>query len=322
MIKRGNQITDFMALYKFKEFYPNYQESFGDSEIRHLDSYEIYTTGDKKIGSVKNLLVDQTGRFRYIVADTGFWVFGKQVLLPIGLAHFDYDNRRVYVDGLTEKQVENLPEYKSDMVVDEAYENRVREGYRTQAESRRDRKYIVKDSSSSDVSPAPVADLREGSERAVSTHEYDYEREPAYYGMSETDNQKGLKLYEERLVTDKHRRKAGEVAVNKRVESETARASVPVEKERVVVERHDTNSTRPAAVNEDMAFREGEVARMDVYEEEADIEKQAYVREEVNIRKEVDRDTVDAQEEIRREEVDVDTKGNPKVNRTNNPSKR
>ena len=56
-------------------------------------------------------------------------------------------------------------------------------------------------------------------------------------------------------------------------------------------------------------FSGGEVARMDVYEESADIEKQAFVREEVNIRKEVERDTVEARETIRREELEVEADG-------------
>ncbi len=62
-------------------------------------------------------------------------------------------------------------------------------------------------------------------------------------------------------------------------------------------------------------FHEGEVARMEVYEETADIQKKAYVREEVTIRKEVERDTVDATETVRREEFDIDIDGNPVINR-------
>ena len=118
------------------------------------------------------------------------------------------------------------------------------------------------------------------------------------------DNEK-IRLYEERLMVNKERAKTGEVAVGKRVETETATVSVPVEKERVVVERRDaTDSTvvNPSTVD----FGDKEVARMDVYEESADIEKQAFVREEVSIRKEVDRDTVEARETIRREELEVD----------------
>ena len=60
-------------------------------------------------------------------------------------------------------------------------------------------------------------------------------------------------------------------------------------------------------------FHEGEVARIEVYEETADIHKEAYVREQVNVRKEVDRDTVDAEEQLRREELDIKTQGTPIV---------
>ena len=56
-------------------------------------------------------------------------------------------------------------------------------------------------------------------------------------------------------------------------------------------------------------FDEGKVARVELYEETADIEKQAFVREEVNVRKEVETKDVQAQETIRREELEVDTDG-------------
>ncbi|MEB3216111.1 MAG: DUF2382 domain-containing protein [Nostocales cyanobacterium 94392] len=127
-------------------------------------------------------------------------------------------------------------------------------------------------------------------------------------------NDDNVKLYEERLVADKERQKTGEVSVGKHVETETARVAVPVEKERVVIER--TNSTNERVVSPGAAdFSGGEVARMDIYEESADIDKEAFVREEVRVRKEVERDTVEAQETIRREELDIDVDGNPTIRR-------
>ena len=123
-----------------------------------------------------------------------------------------------------------------------------------------------------------------------------------------TTDADNLKLYEERLVVDKDRRKAGEVAIGKHVETQTAEVAVPIEKERIVVERKDaTGNTvvNPGSVD----FRDGEVARVELYEESADIEKQAFVREEVSVRKEVERDTVRASETIRREELDIDADG-------------
>ena len=123
--------------------------------------------------------------------------------------------------------------------------------------------------------------------------------------INDTDK---IRLYEERLMVNKQRAKAGEVAIGKRVETETAQVAVPVEKERVVIERSD--ATTGTAVTPGTAnFAGGEVARVDVYEEKADIAKQAFVREEVKVRKEVETDTVQARETVRREELDVDAEG-------------
>jgi uncharacterized protein (TIGR02271 family) len=129
-----------------------------------------------------------------------------------------------------------------------------------------------------------------------------------------------VKLYEERLVVDKNRVKAGEVTVGKRVETETAQVAVPVEKERVVIERvtpADAGTTvDPANVN----FGTTEPVRVEVYEEKADISKQAFVREEVNIRKEVQNETVQVEDQVRREELDLNTSGLPVDEKTNRPT--
>ncbi len=51
---------------------------------------------DQKVGTVKNILVDEAGCFRYRVVDTGFWIFGKQVLLPVGRTRIFPNSKRVY----------------------------------------------------------------------------------------------------------------------------------------------------------------------------------------------------------------------------------
>jgi len=142
---------------------------------------------------------------------------------------------------------------------------------------------------------------------------YTYDRDPGLFGINDRDHQ-NIRLYQERLLANKQRQKTGEVAVGKRVETETQRVSVPVEKERVVVERVDVTDATPVAPGS-VDFQEGEVARVEVYEETADIQKEAFVREEVRVRKEVDRETVEAEETLRREELDIDTQGNPVINR-------
>ncbi|NEP17835.1 MAG: DUF2382 domain-containing protein [Leptolyngbya sp. SIO4C1] len=302
-----------MSLVKFKDAYPNYRDTFGDSEAVHFDEYSVYTAGDEKVGSVKDALFErETGDIRYLIVDTGFWIFGKNVLLPVGLAHFDYDQRRVYVDGLTEEQVENLPEYHDDMTVDYEYEERVRGSYRPMAETR-NRQFMGDDYQVDAYRAYPGNAAVSGATETtgVPANDYRYESEPGLYQMDEASHQP-IRLYQERLIADKDRFKMGEVAIGKRVESETKEVSVPVEKERVVIERSTpTNPTPVAGTAPD--FNSGEVARMEVHAEEANIHKEAFVREEVNVRKEVDRNVVSESETVRREELDVDTAGNPNV---------
>ena len=50
-----------------------------------------------------------------------------------------------------------------------------------------------------------------------------------------------------------------------------------------------------------------------MYEEVADIQKEAFVREEVRVKKVVDHDVVNAEDQVRREEIDLNVDGNPIV---------
>ncbi|MEG4865152.1 MULTISPECIES: DUF2382 domain-containing protein [unclassified Microcoleus] len=277
-----------MTLQRLEEFYPNYQEEiFAGDDIKGFDVYA--GDSDEKVGTVYDALVDETGRFRYLVIDTGIWIFGKKVLLPIGSARFDYGARRVYATGLRSKdQAERLPAYNELEPLDYDREEQVRGVYRNQG-------------TAATATPA-----------SYDRSNYSYDLDRPLYDTNEQQHQ-NLKLYEERLIANKTRAKTGEVAVGKRVETETARASVPIEKERVVIERvTPVEAGRVVSVGE-ADFQSGEVARMEVYEETADIHKEAYVREEVNIRKEVVRSTVEGEETLRREELDINTDGTPVV---------
>jgi len=286
-----------MALFKIGDFNPNYrEEAFEGEDVKGLDVYAGRT--HEKIGSIHDVLVDETGSFRYLVIDTGFWIFGKKVLLPVGRCHVDTAARRIYAVGISSKeQAEKLPEYDDSMTVDYDYEERVRHVYRTptvEASAPVETSGVSRVSAQSatprPVSPSPssVPDDR---------HLYRYDHEPSLYQMNEQEHQ-SLRLYEERLVANKHRRQTGEVAIGKRRTPEDVGTTVT-----------------PGAAD----FREGEVAHMNVYEETAEIGKQAFVREEVTVRKEIEQDTVEATETLRREELEVDVNGKPVVQPSNPP---
>jgi uncharacterized protein (TIGR02271 family) len=268
---------DNNSLYKIADLYPNYQQDiFGDDDWK---GYSVYSDTEEKVGSVYDLLVDRTGNFRYFVVNTGFLGFGKKVLLPIGNASIDRDRDRIYVMGFTKEQATNLPEYDDNLTVDYDYEERVRNVFRRPS-----------------ATNTVLGDY--------SRDNYSYDREPDLYQTNEQNHQR-LKLHEERLVANKHRFNTGTVTVGKRVETKTAQVAVPVDRERVVIERKDPSNSDPITPDAD-AFREGEVARVEVYEETADLHKQTFVREEVEVRKETEHDTVNLQDTIRREELDID----------------
>jgi uncharacterized protein (TIGR02271 family) len=273
-----------MPLYKLADFDSNYQETFGGNDIKSLD---LYTESEIKIGSVADVLVDDDGKFRYLAINVMYDSVGKTILLPIGLSRIDYNRDRVYVDGLSKEQVEHLPEYREDITADYDYEEKVRQAYR---------------SASNEVN--------------YDRDTYSYQQDADLYDLNQRENQT-FKLYEERLIANKNRQKTGEVSIGKHIESETETISVPVEKERIVIERVQPSESNNIVDSDELKFQEGEVARIEVYEETPNIRKETFIREEIHIKKVVDEETVEIQETIRREELDVDTQGNLNMNETN-----
>jgi uncharacterized protein (TIGR02271 family) len=278
-----------MALQRINEFDPDYLNTIQGKDIKGMGVYVRGT--DEKIGTVSDAVLDDQGAFRYLIVDIGFWIFGKKVLLPIGKAQIESTVDRVYVVGITKEQAENLPEYQEDMAFDYDYEERVRGAYRA--------------SSAPLEASAPVdatSAVPSTAGRATPTYDrnsYTYAQEPDLYDVSAQKDQT-FKLYEERLV-------------GKHVETDTARVAVPVEKERVVIERVTPQDAGKVVSPETANFREGEVSNVELYEEVADIHKEAFVREEIRVQKVVDKETVELQESIRREQLNVDNNGNPVV---------
>ncbi len=276
-----------MALYKIEDFTAdsNYDSpELDDTEVEKIKHFDVYSDiDDDKVGTIKYILVDDSGRLRYLVVDTGFWFFGRQVLLPIGRSRIDYDKRRVYANKLTKQQVENLPDFKDLQEIDYDYEERVRGVYRPPIAQE------PLESSTPLESPIAVDSPLVSHERTIVTpavpverNTYRYEEEPNLYNVNEQDHQ-NLKLYEERLVANKSRVKTGEVTISKQLYTEMVTVSVPVQKERIVIEH--TNA---------------ETGIKTVSLTEADLGEGG-----VKIKKIVEQDTVEAEDTIRREELDV-----------------
>ena len=66
----------------------------------------------------------------HLVVDTGPWIFGKKVALPVGLVQqVDADGKRLFVRRLKD-EIKNAPEFDEHAVDDQAYGAQLRSYYR------------------------------------------------------------------------------------------------------------------------------------------------------------------------------------------------
>ncbi|MDG4804183.1 PRC-barrel domain-containing protein [Micromonospora sp. WMMD980] len=87
-----------------------------------LTGYRVEAT-DGRIGSIDE--ASEEADARYLVVDTGPWIFGKKVLLPAGtVARVDHRERVVRVDR-TRDQVKESPAFDPDDFARPDYRDRV-----------------------------------------------------------------------------------------------------------------------------------------------------------------------------------------------------
>ena len=117
-----------------------------------------------------------------------------------------------------------------------------------------------------------------------------------------------MQVHEEQLRAHKQPVETGEVRVRKDVVTEQQTLQVPVTREEVVVERRPASGTASTG-----DIRSGEEIRIPVKEEQAHVEKEAVVKEEVAVNKRRVTDTEQVSGTVRNEEVKVEEEGDVNV---------
>jgi uncharacterized protein YrrD len=92
-------------------------------KTKTLHGYQL-NSRDGEIGEVKEFYFDDRHwTIRYLVADTGNWLSGRQVLIsPPVLGAVDHEAKNIAVD-LTKKQIEDSPSLASDKPVSRQFES-------------------------------------------------------------------------------------------------------------------------------------------------------------------------------------------------------
>ena len=130
------------------------------------------------------------------------------------------------------------------------------------------------------------------------------------------DSPSKIELLEERLVVGKERYVGGTIAVGKRVVSDEQSVNVTLEEEEAFIKRHpvDNRSTDRAIGDDDRTVS------VELEAERANVDKKAYVVEEVEIGKTTRQHDQTVTETVKREELDVQKTGDVhKVNDSKDP---
>jgi hypothetical protein len=98
-------------------------------KAKTLKNYKLHSL-DGEIGKVKEFYFDDSHwTIRYLVADTGNWLTGRQVLLsPYALTAVNNEEQYIAID-LTKKQIEDSPSLDSDKPVSQQFEEAYYEYY-------------------------------------------------------------------------------------------------------------------------------------------------------------------------------------------------
>ena len=266
--------------------------------------YTVYDQADQKIGKVDDLFVNENDQPEYIGVKMGF-LGTSSTLIPFELASVE-DSRQAIVLATDKDTAKNGPAFDDDGEITPEFENEVYSYYGLQQQSSgtstEDRGTYADYSSSGDSGKVGPG-MREGDTESGEFvgHAEDDEGVSQTSG-SDLDDRDELRVQrsEEELAAGTREREAGAMKVRKRVRTDREKIEVPPRHEEVSVERVPVSGEATEA-----QIGEDEVV-VPVTEEEVVVSKRAVAKEEVRIRKDVVEDTEVVEEDVRREEIDVE----------------
>jgi uncharacterized protein (TIGR02271 family) len=280
------------------------------------DQYAGYTVYDRdgdKVGKVDDLFVDESDQPEYIGVKMGF--FGtSSTLIPMDAATVDDSQGFIQVNQ-PKSMVKDGPHFNDDHEITPEYENEVRSyyGLGSGAADRGTYGDYYGDGGTGEHGGAGTtgpesagtvgAGMSMGDTETGEFREHDRNDEGVSQSRGDDlDDRDELRVQrsEEELVAGTREREAGAMRVRKRVRTDRERIEVPVRHEEVSVERVPVSGEATEA-----QIGEDEVV-VPVTEEEVVVDKRAVAKEEIRVRKDAVQDTEVVEEDVRKEEIDID----------------
>ena len=271
------------------------------------DQYAGYTVvdeGGSKIGKVDDLFLDENDQPEYLGVKMGF-LGTSSTLIPADIATINNEQGSIEISQ-PKSTVKDGPAFDDDREITPEYENEVRSYYGLSATTGTEDRGTYADYSSGDLG-AVGPGMREGDTETgeFRGHSEDDEGVNQSSGSDlEDEDELRVQRTEEELAAGTREREAGQLKVRKRVRTDREHIEVPTRHEEVSVERVPLEGEASEA-----EIGDDEVV-VPVTEEEVVVGKRPVVKEEVRIRKDVVEDTEVVEEDVRREEIDVEDETN------------
>src|SRR5215213_8309163 len=254
------------------------------------DQYAGYTVVDKsgsKIGKVDDLFLDVNDQPEYFGVKIGFIEVSQ-----------------------TKDTVKDGPAFDDDREITPEYENEVRSYYGlgpiessgSYGDYEETNGHSGAGTTDSTTAGTVGSGMSMGDTETGEFREHDRNQEGLSQPGSDLEDEDELRVQrsEEELRAGTREREAGAMKVRKRVRTDREQIEVPTKHEEVTVERVPVEGEATEA-----QIGEDEVS-VPVTEEEVVVEKRAVAKEEVRLRKDVVEDTETVEEDVRREEVEVE----------------
>jgi uncharacterized protein (TIGR02271 family) len=265
--------------------------------------YTVYDQDYEKIGKVDDLFLDENESPEYIGVKMGF-LGTRSTLIPFEMARVN-DERQLIEVSKDKETVKNGPTFDDDKEITPEFENEVYSYYGMEHTNGTDGRssygsyYSDEGTEAGTVGPGmTMGDTETGEfrEHAATNEGVNQSRGDDL----EDEDELRVQRSEEELAAGTREREAGQLKVRKRVRTDRETIEVPTRHEEVNVERVPASGEATEA-----EIGEDEVV-VPVTEEEVVVGKRAVAKEEVRIRKNVVEDTEIVEEDVRREEIEVE----------------
>ncbi|HEV2745518.1 MAG TPA: DUF2382 domain-containing protein [Rubrobacter sp.] len=272
-------------------------------EERYAD-YEVHDRDGDRLGHVDSLFIDEDDRPEYIGVKMGL-LGTRSTLIPwAAVTRADEERGRLEVN-VDKEAAASGPAFEDGQEITPEMERRVRGHYGLE-QAPEDRGAFGDyhagvgqtgatagpgnlGAATVDTATGGLRERRDAGEASSPA-----ESDPAVEGEIRVQRS------EEELVAGTREREAGAMRIRKRVRTNRERVEVPVRREEVRVERVPVSEETPGA-----EIGEEEVV-VPVTETEISVSKRAGVKEEIRIRKDVVEETEVVEEDVRREEIEIE----------------